>query len=95
MRQILCVLKDILHCPDSICTRISPYRYSIVKGAKKAIIALARKLLVIIYTMLKQGTAFDESCFEARKKKQDQNQASYYIRQLQKQGYRIEAPVQE
>lgn len=30
------------------------------KGAKKAIIALARKLLVIIYTMLKQGTLFDE-----------------------------------
>lgn len=26
------------------------------KGAKKAIVALARKLLVIIYTMLKQGT---------------------------------------
>lgn len=64
------------------------------KGAKKAIIALARKLLVIIYTLLKRGTAFDESCFEARKKKQDQNQASYYIRQLQKQGYRVEAPVQ-
>ena len=31
------------------------------KGAKKAIVALARKLLVIIYTMLKQGTLFDES----------------------------------
>ena len=31
------------------------------KGAKKAIVALARKLLAIIYTMLKQGTLFDES----------------------------------
>ena len=30
------------------------------KGAKKAIVALARKLLVIIYTMLKQGTVFDD-----------------------------------
>ena len=38
------------------------------KGAKKAIVALARKLLVIIYTMLKQGTLFDESCFETRRK---------------------------
>ena len=63
------------------------------KGAKKAIIALARKLLVIIYTMLKQGTLFNESCFEARKKKQDQNQASYYIRELQKRGYHVEVPV--
>ncbi len=34
------------------------------KGAKKAIVALARKLLVIIYTMLKQGTVFDKSYFE-------------------------------
>ena len=34
------------------------------KGAKKAIVALARKLLVIIYTMLEQGTLFDESCLK-------------------------------
>ncbi|MEH2951792.1 IS110 family transposase [Candidatus Merdisoma sp. JLR.KK011] len=47
------------------------------KGAKKAtIIALARKLLVIIYTMLKQGTLFDESCFEARRKSCEQKQLS-------------------
>ncbi len=43
------------------------------KEAKKAIVALARKLLVIIYTMLKQGTLFDESCFEARHKNCEQN----------------------
>ena len=43
------------------------------KGAKKAIVALARKLLVIIYTMLKQGTLFDESCFETRRKHCEQN----------------------
>ena len=51
------------------------------KGAKKAIIALARKLLVIIYTMLKQGTLFDESCFEARRKNCEQKQLSRYIRE--------------
>ena len=42
------------------------------KGAKKAIIALARKLLVIIYTMLKQESSFNESCFEQRRKKQEE-----------------------
>lgn len=46
------------------------------KGAKKAIVALARKLLVIIYTMLKQGTLFDESCFEARRKIVNKNSFS-------------------
>ena len=60
------------------------------KGAKKAIIALARKLLVIIYTMLKQGTLFDESCFEARRKNCEQKQLSRYIRELEKHGYHVE-----
>ena len=60
------------------------------KGAKKAIVALARKLLVIIYTMLKQGTLFDESCFEARRKNCEQKQLSRYIRELEKHGYHVE-----
>ena len=61
------------------------------KGAKKAIVALARKLLVIIYTMLKQGTLFDESCFETRRKHCEQKQLSRYIRELEKHGYHVEA----
>lgn len=61
------------------------------KGAKKAIVALARKLLVIIYTMLKQGTLFGENCFETRRKNCEQKQVSHYIRELEKRGYHIEA----
>ncbi len=61
------------------------------KGAKKAIVALARKLLVIIYTMLKQGTLFDESCFETRRKNCEQKQLSRYIRELEKHGYHVKA----
>lgn len=60
------------------------------KGAKKAIIALARKLLVIIYTMLKQGTFFDESCFESRRRNSQQKQIDRYIKELEKQGYHVE-----
>ena len=56
------------------------------KGARKAIVALARKLLVIIYTMLKQGTNFDENCFEVRRKNCEQKQLSRYIRELEKHG---------
>ena len=51
----------------------------------------ARKLLVIIYTMLKQGTLFDESCFETRRKNCEQKQLSRYIRELEKHGYHVEA----
>ena len=61
------------------------------KGAKKAIVALARKLLVLIYTMLKQGTLFDESCFEARRKNCEQKHLSRYIRELEKHGYHVKA----
>ena len=59
------------------------------KKAKKAIIALARKF-VIIYTMLKQGTLFDESCFENRCKNNEQKQLSRYIHELKKRDYRVE-----
>ena len=61
------------------------------KGAKKAIVALARKLLVIIYTMLKQGTLFDESCFETRRKCCEERQINRYRHELEKRGYRVEA----
>ena len=40
-------------------------------GAKKAIIALARKILVIVYHILKNHTIYDESKFEAAKQKQE------------------------
>ena len=60
------------------------------KGAKKAIVALARKLLVIIYTMLKQGTMFDETFFEIRRKNCESKKLSRYIRELERHGYHIE-----
>lgn len=63
------------------------------KGSKKAIIALARKLLVIIYTMLKYGTNFDESFFETQRKMHEQNRTSHYIHELEKRGFRIEFPA--
>ncbi len=61
------------------------------KGAKKAIIALARKLLVIIYTMLKQGTLFDERCFEERRINSEEKKLARYRNELEKHGYRITA----
>ncbi len=45
---------------------------------------------MIIYTMLKQGTLFDKSCFEARRKNCEPKQLSRYIRELEKHGYHVE-----
>lgn len=60
-------------------------------GAKKAIIALARKLLVIIYAMLKSRSAFDEQKFLERKKVTEQKRFSRMIYELSKSGYVVSA----
>lgn len=41
------------------------------RGIKKAIIALVRKILVIIYNLLKNQDVYNEAKFEAIKQKQD------------------------
>lgn len=64
------------------------------KGSKKAIIALARKLLVIIYTMLKSGTLYNESNFEQRRQSCEQKRVSRYVFELKKLGFNIEAPTE-
>lgn len=63
------------------------------KGAKRATIALARKLLSMIYAMLKSGNPYDEFCFEARRKLSERKRASRMIHELQKMGYRVEPVV--
>ena len=41
------------------------------RGAKKAIIALARKILVIVYQLLKNHDVYDETKFAAAKQRHD------------------------
>lgn len=62
------------------------------RGAKKAIVALARKLLVIIYTMFKTGTSYDESIFEHVKEKQDSMRLKRIINEAKKLGLEIALP---
>lgn len=61
------------------------------KGAKRAVVALARKLLSIIYTMLKTGVPFNEDCFEQRRKQCEQKRTSRMIHELTKLGFRVES----
>jgi transposase len=58
-------------------------------GAKRAIVAWARKLLVIIYTMLKTGQLFDEQKFLERKKASEQRKVKRMVYELGRLGYAV------
>ena len=68
IKSMLCEISWVISGKRNIYLSAWYWRIKQKKGAKKAIVVLARKLLVIIYTMLKQGTMFDETFFEIRRK---------------------------
>lgn len=59
------------------------------RGAKKAIIALARKLLVVIYTMFKTNSQYDETAFEVAKTKQDGFRVKKILAEARKLGLEL------
>jgi len=59
------------------------------RGGKRAIVALARKLLVIIYTMLRDGTDFDEAAFEIAKAKQEMFKVKRIMAEAKKLGLTV------
>ena len=63
------------------------------RGAKKAIIALARKILVIIYNMIKNGSSYDESVFETVRQKQEERRKKKIISEAKKLGLQIVEPA--
>jgi len=62
------------------------------RGAKKAIVALARKLLVIIYNMLKNNVDYDEMVFEQVKKKQEAIRIKRFLYEAKKLGLEVITP---
>jgi len=61
------------------------------KGARKAIIALARKLLVIIYTLIKTDSTFSEQCIETSKARSQRKRISKMIYDLAQLGYEVKS----
>jgi len=61
------------------------------KGAKRATIALARKLLVMIYTMLKTRAPYNDESYEYRRQQCERKRANRMIHELSKMGYQITA----
>jgi uncharacterized membrane protein len=55
-------------------TYLSNYYFKLKqrRGAKKAIVALARKILVVIYHLLKNKEVYNEMKFELSKQKQEE-----------------------
>lgn len=62
------------------------------RGGKRAIVALARKLLVIIYNMLKNDTDFDEDYFELAKVKQEKYRIKKIMAEARKLGLEVIEP---
>jgi transposase len=59
------------------------------KGAKRAIIALARKILVMIYAMLKNKTPYDDNAYEQQRQKSERKRKNRMISELTNLGYRV------
>ncbi len=62
-------------------------------GAKRAIVALARKLLVIIYTMIKTDSLYDEQKFFERKNATNQRHLKRMVNELTQLGYAVSLPA--
>ena len=59
------------------------------RGAKKAIIALARKILVIIYNLLKNNDIYNEEKFEITKQRQEAMRHRKLQYEARKLGYEL------
>jgi hypothetical protein len=57
--------------------------------AKRAIVALARKLLVIIYTMLKTDQLYNEEKFLKRKQVSEQRRVGRMVNELTRLGFTV------
>ena len=64
------------------------------RGAKKAIIALARKILVIVYNLLKNHDVYDESKFESAKQKQEASRLKKIKADAKKLGFELIPAIQ-
>lgn len=66
-------------------------RLAAQKGAKKAIKAIARKLAVIFYNMMKHKTEYDKSRLELNADKQKARRIAYLQKEAKKYGYVIQS----
>ena len=91
LRSMLCEISWVICGKRKLYLSGWYWRIKQRKGAKRGVIALSRKVLSIIYIMLKTGVPFNEECFEQRRKQCEQKRTSRMIHELTRMGFRVEA----
>jgi len=89
LKSILCEVAWVIAAQRKLYLSAWYWRLKQHTGGKRAIVALARKLLVIIYTMLKTGQMYDEQKFLERKKTSEQRKVKRMVYELGRLGYAV------
>jgi hypothetical protein len=58
-------------------------------GGKKAAVAVAHKILVIVYHLLTEGTFYDEERYDRLQPRQEAQQRQRAIKMLERLGYHV------
>ena len=58
-------------------------------GKKKAALAVAHKILVIVYHLLVEGTVYEEARYDPRSSKQEARERTRAIKALERLGYTV------
>jgi transposase len=93
LKAILCEVAWVITRQKKIYLSQWYWRLKQRTDAKRAIVALARKLLVIIYTMLKTQQPYDEQKFLERQAAVEQRRVKRMVRELSKAGYVVTVPA--
>jgi transposase len=93
LKTILCEVSWVIASHKQMYLSTWYWRLKQHTDAKRAIVALARKLLVIIYTMLKNNQVYDEQKFLERKEASAQKRIDRMMSELTRLGYAISLPA--
>ena len=62
------------------------------RGSKRAVIAAARKILVLAYIILKHKTPYDETYFEAYRQRSKARRTKRMVNELRRLGFTVTEP---
>jgi transposase len=93
LKTILCEVAWVIASHKNLYLSSWYWRLKQHTDSKRAIVALARKLLVIIYTMLKTGQTYNEQKFMERKKASEQRRVKRMVYELSQLGYAVSLPA--
>jgi transposase len=93
LKTILCEVAWVIASHKKLYLSSWYWRLKQHTDSKRAIVALARKLLVIIYTMLKTEQLYNEQKFLERKKASEQRKVKRMVYELSQLGYAVSLPA--